>query len=169
MRGREFGRDPRCGSSSHRATYKDPPTPTTTFSLQLHPYRYYGSADVVELMSHLSLPRSHLKMALWGLRMQCTPGGLNLPGRIISGCVRSFSILSRAPPLARTSAKLRKLRLYGQGRRCASSQEAPSAKAYLASGAIIGGRNLADVKKVLVIGSGGLSIGQAGEFDYSGE
>lgn len=27
---------------------------------------------------------------------------------------------------------------------------------------------LVDVKKVLVIGSGGLSIGQAGEFDYSG-
>ena len=25
-----------------------------------------------------------------------------------------------------------------------------------------------DVKKVLVVGSGGLSIGQAGEFDYSG-
>ncbi|RKF55218.1 Carbamoyl-phosphate synthase arginine-specific large chain [Golovinomyces cichoracearum] len=29
-------------------------------------------------------------------------------------------------------------------------------------------QNLVDVKKVLVIGSGGLSIGQAGEFDYSG-
>jgi hypothetical protein len=28
---------------------------------------------------------------------------------------------------------------------------------------------LEDVQKVLVIGSGGLSIGQAGEFDYSGE
>lgn len=27
---------------------------------------------------------------------------------------------------------------------------------------------LVDVKKVLVVGSGGLSIGQAGEFDYSG-
>ena len=27
---------------------------------------------------------------------------------------------------------------------------------------------LVDVSKVLVIGSGGLSIGQAGEFDYSG-
>jgi carbamoyl-phosphate synthase large subunit len=26
-----------------------------------------------------------------------------------------------------------------------------------------------DVKRVLVVGSGGLSIGQAGEFDYSGE
>ena len=27
---------------------------------------------------------------------------------------------------------------------------------------------MVDVKKVLVIGSGGLAIGQAGEFDYSG-
>lgn len=25
-----------------------------------------------------------------------------------------------------------------------------------------------DIKKVLVVGSGGLAIGQAGEFDYSG-
>lgn len=47
-------------------------------------------------------------------------------------------------------------------------QPAPQAEAYLASGAIEPGRNLVDVKKVLVIGSGGLSIGQAGEFDYSG-
>ena len=49
------------------------------------------------------------------------------------------------------------------------SQEAPNAQAYLNSGAIAGGRDLVDVKKVLVIGSGGLSIGQAGEFDYSGQ
>jgi carbamoyl-phosphate synthase large subunit len=48
------------------------------------------------------------------------------------------------------------------------TQEAPNAQAYLNSGAISGARNLVDVKKVLVIGSGGLSIGQAGEFDYSG-
>jgi carbamoyl-phosphate synthase large subunit len=48
------------------------------------------------------------------------------------------------------------------------TQEAPNAQAYLNSGAIHGARNLVDVKKVLVIGSGGLSIGQAGEFDYSG-
>lgn len=53
--------------------------------------------------------------------------------------------------------------------RClAAIQEAPSAKSYLASGAIQGAGELVDVKKVLVIGSGGLSIGQAGEFDYSG-
>ncbi|KAH7123868.1 hypothetical protein B0J11DRAFT_615396 [Dendryphion nanum] len=48
------------------------------------------------------------------------------------------------------------------------TQEAPNAQAYLNSGVISGARNLVDVKKVLVIGSGGLSIGQAGEFDYSG-
>lgn len=47
-------------------------------------------------------------------------------------------------------------------------QEAPKPEAYLQSGAIETGKNLVDVKKVLVIGSGGLSIGQAGEFDYSG-
>ena len=50
----------------------------------------------------------------------------------------------------------------------ATVQEAPSAKSYIESGVIAGARNLVNVKKVLVIGSGGLSIGQAGEFDYSG-
>lgn len=47
--------------------------------------------------------------------------------------------------------------------------EAPSAQAYISSGILAGRKNLVDVKKVLVIGSGGLSIGQAGEFDYSGK
>lgn len=54
-------------------------------------------------------------------------------------------------------------------RRYAAVQEAPRAEAYLESGVIEPGKNLVDVKKVLVIGSGGLSIGQAGEFDYSGK
>ncbi|KAI5365894.1 putative carbamoyl-phosphate synthetase large subunit-like, ATP-binding domain-containing protein [Septoria linicola] len=54
-------------------------------------------------------------------------------------------------------------------KRAASKADvAPNAKAYLESGAIAGAQNLVDVNKVLVIGSGGLSIGQAGEFDYSG-
>lgn len=48
------------------------------------------------------------------------------------------------------------------------TQRAPSAKAYLESGVIKRVSNPVDLKKVLVIGSGGLSIGQAGEFDYSG-
>jgi carbamoyl-phosphate synthase large subunit len=60
-------------------------------------------------------------------------------------------------------------RTFTSSRKLFASEEAPSAKAYLASGAIAGGRDLVDVNKVLVIGSGGLSIGQAGEFDYSGE
>ena len=42
------------------------------------------------------------------------------------------------------------------------------AASYAAGGAVKPGSNLVDVKKVLVIGSGGISIGQAGEFDYSG-
>ncbi|KAF4555747.1 Carbamoyl-phosphate synthase arginine-specific large chain [Elsinoe fawcettii] len=49
-----------------------------------------------------------------------------------------------------------------------ASATAPNARAYIESGAIAGAQDLVDVKKVLVIGSGGLSIGQAGEFDYSG-
>ncbi|KAE8390768.1 hypothetical protein BDV23DRAFT_154316 [Aspergillus alliaceus] len=53
-------------------------------------------------------------------------------------------------------------------RLASESTNAPSAESYLASGVVQPGRNLVDVKKVLVIGSGGLSIGQAGEFDYSG-
>ncbi len=46
---------------------------------------------------------------------------------------------------------------------------APNASAYIESGVVKQAGNRVDVKKVLVIGSGGLSIGQAGEFDYSGK
>lgn len=48
------------------------------------------------------------------------------------------------------------------------AEQTSAAETYLASGVVKPGSNLVDVKKVLVIGSGGLSIGQAGEFDYSG-
>lgn len=47
------------------------------------------------------------------------------------------------------------------------AESAPNPKAYIDSGVIKQVQNV-DVKKVLVIGSGGLAIGQAGEFDYSG-
>ena len=49
-----------------------------------------------------------------------------------------------------------------------TGQEVPSAQTYISSGILAGQKDLVNVKKVLVIGSGGLSIGQAGEFDYSG-
>jgi len=48
------------------------------------------------------------------------------------------------------------------------AEQKPTAESYLASGVLKPSSSLVDVKKVLVIGSGGLSIGQAGEFDYSG-
>lgn len=50
----------------------------------------------------------------------------------------------------------------------ATAQSAPNPRAYLESG-VIRPKQTVDVKKVLVIGSGGLAIGQAGEFDYSGK
>lgn len=44
----------------------------------------------------------------------------------------------------------------------------PSEIAKKISAAVLPKIDKPDVKKVLVVGSGGLSIGQAGEFDYSG-
>jgi carbamoyl-phosphate synthase large subunit len=93
------------------------------------------------------------------------------------GSLRSFStqtphIAARARTQTFVRARGEQIRHYSKSvKQCANvaTQEAPSAQAYLASGAIQGSRNLVDVKKVLVIGSGGLSIGQAGEFDYSGK
>ena len=43
----------------------------------------------------------------------------------------------------------------------------PSKKPLKSSKKIFGG-NIAKIKKVLVLGSGALKIGEAGEFDYSG-
>ncbi|KAK8089478.1 Carbamoyl-phosphate synthase arginine-specific large chain [Apiospora hydei] len=69
---------------------------------------------------------------------------------------------------SRTSELVQKRTLSCSAVRCAATiQEAPSSKAYIESG-IIKPKDIVDVKKVLVIGSGGLAIGQAGEFDYSG-
>lgn len=88
---------------------------------------------------------------------------------------RSFSTLT-ATPKPQSQLLAHKIPSWQQSRqftrlskRCAAVQLAPKAEAYLSSGAIEPGKNLVDVKKVLVIGSGGLSIGQAGEFDYSGK
>lgn len=91
-----------------------------------------------------------------------------------STTARTFTTRS-ARPLAslrsntESPAALRQLRAFTHvSSTWNKTQEAPNAHAYLDSGAVPGARDLVDVKKVLVIGSGGLSIGQAGEFDYSG-
>jgi len=49
-----------------------------------------------------------------------------------------------------------------------ATETPPDTTAYLNSRFIGGVGKKVDVDKVLVVGSGGLSIGQAGEFDYSG-
>ncbi|RQM06927.1 hypothetical protein DH86_00000076, partial [Scytalidium sp. 3C] len=76
---------------------------------------------------------------------------------------RPVSLAGRAPSSAHAASNL-----LVSTARWNDTQTAPSAKAYLESGVVKGAANPVDVKKVLVIGSGGLSIGQAGEFDYSG-
>lgn len=87
---------------------------------------------------------------------------------------RSFTTRSARPLTSLRSstespAALRQLRAFTKvASTWNKTQTAPNAEAYLKSGVISGAQNLVDVKKVLVIGSGGLSIGQAGEFDYSG-
>ncbi|KAK3311261.1 uncharacterized protein B0T15DRAFT_482330 [Chaetomium strumarium] len=68
------------------------------------------------------------------------------------------------------SARLSQKRLFSASAASLSSgaaQPAPDPKAYLSSG-VVKPKEHVGVKKVLVIGSGGLAIGQAGEFDYSG-
>lgn len=85
-----------------------------------------------------------------------------------SNTIRSaVPLRSQSLPSATRSHQLRSFS--SSLRRLADAQKTPSAESYLASGVVKPGSNLVDVKKVLVIGSGGLSIGQAGEFDYSGK
>lgn len=98
----------------------------------------------------------------------------SLQSRSLLTAARPQTALPRSAPLAysQTYNRIQSLRAFSKyaAERAVhnESAEAPNAKAYLDSGAILGGRDLVDVKKVLVIGSGGLAIGQAGEFDYSG-
>lgn len=72
-------------------------------------------------------------------------------------------------PQLQTSRNAHYVRLFSSSSvRKVQTTNAPSAKAYIESGVVKTAANPVEVKKVLVIGSGGLSIGQAGEFDYSG-
>ncbi|KAF2270713.1 carbamoyl-phosphate synthase [Lojkania enalia] len=98
---------------------------------------------------------------------QCRLPNLSLASRTFTS--RAARPLSLIRPKHESHAISRQLRAFSKIQvTWNQTQEAPNAKAYLDSGVIAGARNLVDVKKVLVIGSGGLSIGQAGEFDYSG-
>ncbi|KAM4059497.1 carbamoyl-phosphate synthase L chain, ATP binding domain-containing protein [Hirsutella rhossiliensis] len=95
--------------------------------------------------------------------------GRSLP-RALPSAARAFT----APSLVRSSSPLSAPLPKRLGALCAfraytspAAQPAPNLKAYLESG-VVKPKQDVNVKKVLVIGSGGLAIGQAGEFDYSG-
>jgi carbamoyl-phosphate synthase large subunit len=61
------------------------------------------------------------------------------------------------------------IRLFSSSiQRAAQPEPAATSNQFMKDGALKKAANPIDLKKVLVIGSGGLSIGQAGEFDYSG-
>jgi carbamoyl-phosphate synthase large subunit len=99
------------------------------------------------------------------LRQRClaeTRPALSL--RAFSSQTFRSSVLRQKIPTARSN----QLRSFSSTLNRLAAEKPPAAESYLASGAVKPGSNLVDVKKVLVIGSGGLSIGQAGEFDYSG-
>ncbi|KAK5987302.1 Carbamoyl-phosphate synthase arginine-specific large chain [Cladobotryum mycophilum] len=86
-----------------------------------------------------------------------------LPARLLTTTALKPQIRNSFP--ANTSKRLGKISI---ARSYSSTAEtAPNPRAYLDSG-VIKPKQIVDVKKVLVIGSGGLAIGQAGEFDYSG-
>ena len=105
-------------------------------------------------------------------------GALNSASSLPSS-TKFFASASLAPHLTWRSAYCRPLSiraLQHHPKRCFSYSAIRSATPQEAHGSNItasyiasaGELELVDVKKVLVIGSGGLSIGQAGEFDYSG-
>ncbi|KAF4978048.1 hypothetical protein FZEAL_5513 [Fusarium zealandicum] len=73
------------------------------------------------------------------------------------------SMAATRPSVSKRLGTVKVMRAYSS----AAAQSAPNPKAYIDSG-VIKPHQTVDVKKVLVIGSGGLAIGQAGEFDYSG-
>ncbi|KAJ5438648.1 Carbamoyl-phosphate synthase arginine-specific large chain [Penicillium daleae] len=105
------------------------------------------------------------------LRQRCLAEArpaLSLRSFTSNASVRSTAAVLRLQKLP-SAGRSQQLRAFSSTiTRLAAAQSAPSSESYLASGVVKPGRNLVDVKKVLVIGSGGLSIGQAGEFDYSG-
>lgn len=97
--------------------------------------------------------------------------GRRIP-RALPAPARSFTTASLRAPGRAASLQVKQLKRLGtisivRPYSSATAQSAPNPKAYLESGVIKPRQNV-DVKKVLVIGSGGLAIGQAGEFDYSG-
>lgn len=89
--------------------------------------------------------------------------------RAFSTRTSTRSLLVKAQRPVEKSAQYQ-IRLFSSSIHRAEEQPVPAATSnqFMQDGALKKAANPIDLKKVLVIGSGGLSIGQAGEFDYSG-
>ena len=92
--------------------------------------------------------------------------------RAIHRLANSLLSTSRVPLVSCIWRKAAAINFSVRGFSVASVRKAtetpPDTSAYLNSRFIGGVGKKVNVDKVLVVGSGGLSIGQAGEFDYSG-
>ncbi|KFY39514.1 hypothetical protein V494_03947 [Pseudogymnoascus sp. VKM F-4513 (FW-928)] len=88
--------------------------------------------------------------------------------RAFSTRTSTRSLLAKAQRPVEKSAQYQ-IRLFSSSiRKAAQPEPAATSNQFMEDGALKKAANPIDLKKVLVIGSGGLSIGQAGEFDYSG-
>lgn len=104
------------------------------------------------------------------LRQRCLASpSLALRSFSFQTTIRSTTNL-RLQQKAHSPWRSQQLRSFSSSLRRLASESPSTAQAapYAAGGVVKPSGNLVDVKKVLVIGSGGISIGQAGEFDYSG-
>lgn len=121
-----------------------------------------GHDSISSLRPHcfiMSFPR-------WLLLRKCAPATSASARSLISRKLasRTFTNATRQPRI-----QCRNTRPFSSDSvRAALAQEPLPSPAEYTLDKVPKGLNLVDVKKVLVIGSGGLSIGQAGEFDYSG-
>ncbi|KAL0081580.1 large subunit of carbamoyl-phosphate synthase [Phycomyces blakesleeanus] len=88
---------------------------------------------------------------------------------VLHSSIQSFSRLSTLRPAVRATPKksvpIGIVRFFSSSSISRSSRDGAAVQV---SEEILGEVPLVDVQNVLVVGSGGLSIGQAGEFDYSG-
>lgn len=122
----------------------------------------------------MALPARCARLSSSLLRQRCLaetrPATLALRSYSTQTAARSTASGLRLQQKLPSPYRPQQLRAFSSSlRRLASEAEnPPSSKAYFASGVVKDSDNIVDVKKVLVIGSGGLAIGQAGEFDYSG-
>lgn len=83
--------------------------------------------------------------------------------------IHPTSLAKRSLGTTTTRSAVAQSSVLGGGDSGGGEMNSPSELARKISAAVLPKIDKPNVKRVLVVGSGGLSIGQAGEFDYSGE